>query len=122
MSSNLSASETGISNYKLYHLPELTISVSHESGLSSYETQSLKYTVGKTGTSATYLLYITKDGKEIVNLDKYKDEEKYKNFMLWFPYWLNNEISANPITNVNQNCPLYMDTPTKEDPWKTWWN
>ncbi|MDY5122722.1 MAG: hypothetical protein SPE59_02865 [Treponema sp.] len=107
LSSNLSASETGISDYKLYHLPELTISVSHESGLSSYKTKSLKYTVGKPGTSDTYLLYITKDGKEIVNLNKYED------FMLWFPYWLNNEISANPITNVNQNCPLYMEP---------WWN
>jgi len=105
----------GIYGARLYYLPALDIKVSHKSGLKSYECKKFSFeagaqqgrTLGYPG-SATFNLYI-----KLNNTSKVSYNSNYDEYIKWFPYYLNNDISASPITTYDTNCPLYIDP---------WWN
>ena len=101
------ATATGLKAHKLYYLPPLDMEIYHESDLSSYKSNVYNFTAGSEGTSPSYKLYISKDGEEIVNLNKYED------FILWFPYWFDNSISATAVSTYDSAYPLYNSP---------WWN
>lgn len=116
LESGSSKSEKGIVNNKLYHLPELTITISHKSGLSSYNTK-LTYVVGTKGTSAVYNLSIKKENLSVVVISKNSTE-----YIKWFPYWLDNIASTKIITSYTPQITVDKDTqnvPLYNSPW---WN
>lgn len=82
ISSNESAKKKGLKANTVYYLPQVTISTSHASGLSSYEAQ-LNFTAGAEGTKQVWNLTVSKAGvsSPVVNISGNKD-----NFLSWFPY------------------------------------
>ncbi|MCR4741788.1 MAG: hypothetical protein K5866_02800 [Treponema sp.] len=101
--------EDGIADNKLYHLPALDLTISHESGLSSYK-RVLNYEVGESGTSTKWTLTIidkTNNNKTLVSIDS--NESNFKNY---FPYDLGT-AHAEPITSVDSSLPIYSSP---------WWN
>lgn len=124
-----SSEAKGCDQQKLYHLPLLSLTVKHNSGLASYS-KPVTIIVGESGTSENYTLKETVNGEEF---DFYPTDDNKKSinrdygvFMKWFPYWLGNNISGTPVTSYNESYPLYMtsketDSDTDKS-WKTWWN
>ena len=112
-----SDTKKGMANNKLYYLPTLTFSVSHNSKLSSCNNLKITYTVGKEGLTPQYYLSINKNGSSelVVNID-----DNDSDFINWFPYYLDNDMSATPITSYTtkagskNECPPLYNSP--------WWN
>lgn len=110
-----SPSKKGILANKLFYLPSLDITVSHSSNLSSYS-GVINFTAGAEGTSSeTYNLIITYNSKPFVNIENNMDQ-----YLNWFPYYLNNDMSSTPISEYvqtagskNNNVPYYNSP---------WWN
>lgn len=130
ISSTLSNSATGIKDYKLYYLPEIEITInqitegfSDNKLLQTLNNRKIKFEAGESGTKdAKYTLKIYLDNVLMSKskTDSTKPISKYEEFILWFPYNFNNDMSANPITKYTESAGSNKETPPIYN--STWWN
>ena len=109
LTSAKSSSVQGLNEFALYHLPELTITVRHESGLSSYNNRLLTFIVGSKGTSKSWNLSITENENTIISVSNEAD------FKSIFPFDMGTRIETPVSKNENNNSTyaLYQGE---------WWN
>ena len=93
--------------HKLYHLPSLDITVSHESGMESYH-GTVNISIGKSGNSTSYTLTYKKNGTPVRSLSDSFREEFYK----YFPYELGRD-GNNGDSSLNSGFIIYKSP---------WWN
>lgn len=102
-----SSSVMGSDDNKLYHLPSLDITVSHESGMESYQ-GIVNMSIGKSGNSTSYTLTYKKNGTTVRSLSDSSREEFYK----YFPYELGSD-GENGDSSLNSEFIIYKSP---------WWN
>ena len=129
ISSTLSNSLTGILDYKLYYLPEIEITInqitegfSDNKLLETLNNRKIKFEAGESGKSAKYTLKIYLDDVLMTKsiADSTKPISNYEEFILWFPYYFDNDMSANPITKYTESAGTKKQTPPIYN--STWWN
>ena len=104
---NASSTEYASDDNKLYHLPALDITVSHETNEPSYQ-GTVSISVGEAGKTTTYSLTYKKDGTTIKTLSK----DTASNFYKYFPYDLGTD-HTDPDKTLNKNFIIYQSP---------WWN
>ena len=104
---NASSSEYASDDNKLYHLPALDITVSHETNEPSYQGK-VTISIGEVGKSTTYSLTYKKDDTTIRTLSK----DTASNFYKYFPYDLGTD-HTDPDKTLNKNFIIYQSP---------WWN
>jgi hypothetical protein len=104
---NASSSEYASDDNKLYHLPALDITVSHETNEPSYQGE-VTISIGEAGKRTTYSLTYKKDGTTIRTLSN----DTASNFYKYFPYDIGTD-HTDADTTLNSNLIIYQSP---------WWN